>query len=308
MKCKHRDSKIVHNGVSRKICRKAMLTTTVEFHKYLAIFLIIMGMGFIDSSIARPVFYQGMPPLLQMTENQQISRLPVFLLANEVSVPEVTDNTEIEAGTTWSYTEHITDGEETFDVKTYFVFISPTDVIWLFGTPKGDMFPVGFGTYNPSTRNLTFTASDKLHKKISLYYGDNTIIFKFDPSSGEARLYINDDYLSKFYNNGKNFYMTKTDYTLMPKNDLVGTFWKLEDDDETYIVYFKSWNEAVIHGESEESYAYVYIDDMVSIKTGDNLSDENAIGRYRGGNEMSLCREGIDPHGDVWCGTLRKVK
>ena len=265
-------------------------------------------MGIFGSLMAKPTLNQGIPPFVQMAINQQTVGMSVDLLSNKASVPEETENIEDMEGITWSYTEHVSYGDVSYDVKTYFIFTSQTDVVWLFGTPKGNMFPVGFGTYNPSTGNLTFSAYDKLHENISLYYADNTIIFKFDPSSGRTRLYINDDYLSDFYNDGKDFYMTELGYTLTPKDDLVGTFWKMGDGDETYIVYFKSWNEAVIHGESAESCAYVYIDDMVSIKSGDNIADENLMGRFRGGNEMPLCREGIDPYGDVWCGTLRKVK
>ena len=280
----------------------------MKCNKPLVISLFIVGMGIFGSLMAKPTLNQGIPPFVQMAINQQTVGMSVDLLSNKASVPEETENIEDMEGITWSYTEHVSYGDVSYDVKTYFIFTSQTDVVWLFGTPKGNMFPVGFGTYNPSTGNLTFSAYDKLHENISLYYADNTIIFKFDPSSGRTRLYINDDYLSDFYNDGKDFYMTELGYTLTPKDDLVGTFWKMGDGDETYIVYFKSWNEAVIHGESAESCAYVYIDDMVSIKSGDNIADENLMGRFRGGNEMPLCREGIDPYGDVWCGTLRKVK
>ena len=309
MKSKHLNSEIVHGGFFCKIGRKEKSSTSyVKCNKSLLITLVIVGMGIFGSLIAKPVLYQEISPFVQMAANRQTVGMLVDLLSNNASVYEVTENIEDMEGLTWSYTEHVSHGDRSYDVKTYFIFTSQTDVVWLLGTPKGNMFPVGFGTYNPSTGNLTFSSSDKLHEKISLYYADNTIIFKFDPSSGRARLYINDDYLSDFYNDGKDFYMTKLGYTLTPKNDLVGTFWKMGDGDETYIVYFKSWNEAILHGESEESCAYVYIDDMVSIKSGDNITDENLIGRFRGGNEMPLCREGIDPYGDVWCGTLRKVK
>lgn len=309
MKVKHNDLEIIHSGLFCKKCRQIMFTTLyMKFHKSLVITLILMGVGVVGNLIAKPALYQGKPSFSQMIQGQQITGVPVELLTSKASFFEVTDNIEIMERTTWTYTEHVSYGDVSYDVKTYFIFTSQTDVVWLFGTPKGNMFPVGFGIYNPSTGNLTFSASDKLHKKISLYYADNTIIFKFDPSSGKTRLYINDDELSDFYNNGRDFYMTKAGYTLTPKDDLVGTFWKVGEGDETFIVYFKSWNEAVIHGESEEPCAYVYIDDMVSIKSGDNMSDENLIGRYRGGNEMPLCREGLDPYGDVWCGTLQKVK
>jgi len=308
MHCKRRNKEIFHRSESCELFGHEIPSNPhVSSRKIFMIILIIVGIGIVDSLLAMPVYFTE-KNIYDIVTRHQIMETFQEPPTNEPSVSIATSNSEIMEGTTWSYTEHVSHGDRSYDVKTYFIFTSQTDVVWLFGTPKGNMFPVGFGTYNPSTGNLTFSSSDKLHEKISLYYADNTIIFKFDPSSGRARLYINDDYLSDFYNDGKDFYMTKLGYTLTPKNDLVGTFWKMGDGDETYIVYFKSWNEAILHGESEESCAYVYIDDMVSIKSGDNITDENLIGRFRGGNEMPLCREGIDPYGDVWCGTLRKVK
>lgn len=307
----YQKSKFSREGLFCKIFRNKVPTTLyVKFNKFLLTTLILVGT--VGGLRAKPDLYQGMSQFIQLTNILRTEKMPVEPLTNKTSVSEATENIVIEAGTTWSYTEHITAGEVTLAVKTYFVFTSPTDVVWLFGTPKGNMFPVGFGKFNPSNGIITFSAYDKLHKKIALYYNSNTIVFYFDPSSGNARLKSKDDdhYLDQFYNEGRSFNMSKENYTVAPRKDLVGTFWECEDDGEKYVVYFKSWNEAVLIGigESEEACAYIYIDDMVSIKSGDNITDENLIGRYRGGNEMPLCREGIDPYGDVFCVTLRKVK
>lgn len=217
---------------------------------------------------------------------------------------QVTGGIPFEVGETWSYTEHTSDG----NASTFFVFTSKTDVVWLFGTPFGNYFPVGFGKYNPSTNNITFSASHKLHKPIALYYSGEDIVFKIDRSKKTAIHRAGKKWLDRFYNDGKKFTITRENRKLTPNKKLVGSTWKGSCKDDEYEVYFKTWNEAVIRG-VEEVYtvAYVCIGNMIAIKSGDNIDDENLIGIIQNWNEVTCCREGLNPkkHGD-YCITLYK--
>lgn len=217
------------------------------------------------------------------------------------SPPRVTGEIPFETGETWSYTEHTSGG----NVSTFFVFTSKTDVVWLFGTPFGNYFPVGFGKYNSATNNITFSASHKLHKPITLYYSGEDIVFNINRSKKTAIYKAGEKWLDRFYNDGNKFTITKESRKLAPNRKLVGSTWKSSDEDE---VYFKTWNEAVLKmGGEEVTVAYVCIGNMIAIKGGDNIDDENSIGTIQNGNEVTLCREGLNPkkHGEH-CATFYK--
>lgn len=211
----------------------------------------------------------------------------------------------IEAGETWSYTKHTSDGS----VSTFFVFTSNTDVVWLFGTPFGNYFPVGFGKYNSSTNNVTFSASHKLHTPIALYYSGEDIIFNIDRIKKIGIHKAGKKWLDRFYNEGDWFTITKENFKLAPSRKLVGSTWKtIDEEKEKDEVYFKTWNEVMLKfGEEERTMAYVCIGDMIAIKSGDTIDDENLIGIIQNGNEVTLCREGLNPkkHGG-YCVTLYK--
>lgn len=196
-------------------------------------------------------------------------------------------------GETWSYTKHVSGGS----ISTFYVFTSKTDVVWLFGTPFGNYFPVGFGKYNPSTNNVTFSASHKLHKYISLYYSGEDIVFNIDRDKKTAMLKSREKSLGQLYNEGNRFAITKENFKLTPNSKLVGSTWIYKFEDENYEVYFKTWNEVVLRGgeDGESSCAYVCIDNMIAIKSGDNIDDENLIGTIKNGNEVTLFREGLNP-------------
>lgn len=200
------------------------------------------------------------------------------------------NNSGFEKGTTWSYTDRSS------GVKTYFVFTTETDVIWLLGTALGNVFPVGFGKYNPSVGTMRFSASDKLHKGIAIYYGEEAVVFNINQNKKTAVYKIGDEWLNRFYNGGKEFSLSKEKHSLLPNRKLVGSRWKYKYEDEEGKIYFKTWNEAVLSGDEDpnRSVAYVCIGDMVSIKSDDNLSDENLIGSIYNGNVATLCREGLD--------------
>lgn len=219
-------------------------------------------------------------------------------------------NNQFAINRSYSYTQHIVGQEESIDVKTYFVFTSDEDVMWLMGTPSGNMFPVGFGKYNNQTNEMVFSASDKLHKEISLYRGvDGDIRFQLYPEDQCCFLLSNsDEFLRRLYNDRHTFPLTE-DKAVFTSESLVGSRWVVPEWNEE--LYFVSWNEVIISSEyGMESHAYILSDNgMVSIKSGDNLSDENLIGYYSDGDySMTLCRDGLDvkENEQTRCVTLNK--
>ena len=234
------------------------------------------------------------------------------------SEPAVAASPIPEAGSVWSYTQHLFYETGNFDVKTYFVFKSNNEVLWLYGTPKGHMFPMGYGSYNQSTNKISFSSDYPLHKRIAAYYGhSDPIVFNFDARAMTAKLNTDGPdwqgtsdgirLLKDFYNDGQTFSLTKENYTMNVKEDLVGTKWLCQNEyGDTYFT-FKSWNEVVILDEwGEESCLYVLLNNLVSIKIGDGWETENLIGVYYGENEMTLCVDGLLPEFEK-CITLRKL-
>lgn len=234
----------------------------------------------------------------------------VILLAIAIIVGLLRQSSAPNTGTTWSYTERVATDEGYDEVTSYFVFKENNEVIWLMGTPQKNMFPLGFGKYKPSTGEMTFSASDTLHQGISIYYGiEDAIVFDVDIAKKTAVLKTDDKWLKPFYNEGNTFSLTEEDYTLEPNEKLVGSNWRGRYGNYSIAFAFKSWNEVAIEEDGEEVLrAYVCFDDMVSIKAGDNLEYENFIGKYFRGNDMTLCRDGIDAvsHSDE-CVTLRRI-
>ena len=227
------------------------------------------------------------------------------------------------AGSVWSYTQHLFLKTGNLDVKTYFVFKSSNEVLWLYGTPKEHMFPMGYGNFDPATKKMSFSSTYPLHKKIAAYYGhSDPIVFDFDASAMTAKLNTDGPdwqgtsdgnwILKSFYNDGLSFSLTKENYTMNVKEDLVGTRWLSQNEyGDTYFT-FKAWNEVVVeemeeNGLEKKSCLYVLLNNMVSIKLGDG-EDENTIGIYYGDNEMTLCQDGlgIENYGGG-CATLRRV-
>lgn len=196
------------------------------------------------------------------------------------------------SGTTLSYTERLFMNDYYIDVTTYFTFVNSTEVVWLLETQRGFVFPVGFGMYNPETQKISFPYENKLHQKISLYYPNEDIEFQFDSLTNQAKLNEDDVFLSRYYNQGNSFTLTKERATLKPNDNLVGSSWVAALGDEKYILYFKSRNEVLLDG---ISHAYVCIGNSVAIKSGDNIADENLVGIfYPGANTITLQRDGLD--------------
>ena len=196
-------------------------------------------------------------------------------------------------GTTYSYTERVFTEEGSVDVTSYFTFTSETDVVWLFETPRENVFPVGYGKYSKEYNTIFFSHLEKVHEKISIYYAETDIKFAFDPTSLVARLLINDDFLNRFYNQGNIFRLTKEKVSLVPNKNLVGTSWGIYDANNNVAktLYFKTWNEVLING---ETHLYVCVGNLLAIKSGDNLTDENVVGIYHPGARTISCkRDGL---------------
>lgn len=229
--------------------------------------------------------------------------LTVILLAMVILVSLLRQGSAPKAGTTWSYTERVVTEEGYDEVTSYFVFWKNHGVIWLMGTPQNNMFPLGFGEYDSSTGEIRL--------KFSYDYGieSDAIVFDVDMTKKTAVLKADHKWLKPFYNEGNTFSLTEEDYTLEPSEELVGSDWRGRYGNHSVAFSFKSWNEVAIEEDGDEELrAYVCFDDMVSIKAGDNLEYENLIGKYIGGNDMTLCRDGLDDisHSDE-CITLRRI-
>ena len=206
-------------------------------------------------------------------------------------------NAQTLSNTVWTYTQRMYGWEKISVVTSLFVFTSPTEVIWLFETSRNYMFPVGVGTYDAQKHTIVFTHANPSHKRISLYYGKETIKFEFSINqNNEAaiRLCNDDEFLKPFYNNGDRCNLVKEKYSLQPNSGLVGTSWRYQIEEESGFIYFKSKYEVLIEG---EPHLYVSFGNNVFIKSGDNLSDENLAGTING-NEMIVRRDGLGVFGD----------
>lgn len=229
-------------------------------------------------------------------------------------------NKEVSAGTTYSYTQIIQNNDVNGGITSYFVFTSPTDVAWLMGTPSNNMFPVGFGKYYPSDGEIIFSEYDDIHRNISLYYQNGRIVFQFNPKKELLRLKEPEGtgVLSYLYNNGDECPLNKEKDRFL-RDDLIGTEWtvyseeysgkevsfeRVCEDNERNTIRFVSDHEALIDG---DSHAYVYIDNMVAIKSGDNIDDENLCGAFVGGTKMNLCRDGLAVFSRSQCFTFHKI-
>ncbi len=189
-------------------------------------------------------------------------------------------------GKTFSYTD------ETSGVTSYFSFMTPTDVSWYFGSPSRFIFPAGNGKYNSQNGTITFSHTYTAHQKICIYYGDSDIVFGFRIVNQNVSMKCMSDVLLRYYNNGNTFNATLEPYSIPHDSYLVGTSWVYESFGEhTWKVslYFKSKTEVLIDG---ATHLYVCIGNFVSIKTGDNLGDENLVGTYTS-QQMHLYRDGL---------------
>lgn len=224
----------------------------------------------------------------------------VLVVALIVGLRVCKKDVEFADGTTWSYTNH--DG-----VKTFFVITPNNDAIWLLSTPQNHMFPVGFGTYDKTTGDMSLYLANQDHE-IDL---DKTTIpyFNINMDKRTAKLIIDDHWLMNIYNKGNTFAVIKENHVLKPNITLVGSRWMCRLFNEKVVLDFKSWNEVIIDYDGDKNtVGYVLFDNILSIKSGDNFEDENMIGVYYGGDVITLCRFGLDMEVDNNQGiTLHKI-
>ncbi|MDR1056196.1 MAG: hypothetical protein LBL90_10365 [Prevotellaceae bacterium] len=207
-------------------------------------------------------------------------------------------------GTTWSYAERVYGDSKISEVTTYFAFTSPTSVIWYFGAPDNFVFPVGFGSYDAKNSVITFSHTNPLHKKISLYYGDNTIVFGFRIVNGQAPMTCKNEKIMRRFTGEQPFKLNREKYSLKPNSKLAGTNWRYNiDNNNKGTLYFKSANEALIDG---EIHPYVCLGNSVSIKSGDNLG-ENMLGIYNS-ESIKLCRGGIENKMRDICVIIERIR
>jgi hypothetical protein len=103
-------------------------------------------------------------------------------------------------------------------------------------------------------------------------------------------MFCKNDEVVEFFNDGQPFKLNKEKYSLSPNSKLVGTSWRVYNDDGYAItLYFKSEYEVLFNG---ETCLYTCLGNNVAIKSGDDIHSENLIGTYNSQN-IKLCRDGI---------------
>lgn len=202
-------------------------------------------------------------------------------------------------GTTWSYQELIERSSEKLFIKIYFTFVSDIDVLWYYGTPEGTFFPVGFGRLDSSNNTILFSCKNHLHKNISLYRNNTDYKFQYIYKNGRLKIKYIGNSIDLFpYNIFKNLEFDefkKEVKSLIPNSKLAKTSWSYKYNDKSGYIYFASKYVAYFNG---EKVPYVCVGDIVSIKSGDNITDESFIGMYNT-NKISLYRTGTEGLTDI---------
>jgi len=238
------------------------------------------------------------------------SKLEINEKYNDVSVKI---SNYIKAGTTWKCTSKSIRG---YDVKSYFVFLSNNEALWLLETPNGNTFPVGLGIYRHenNTCKLSYLASNPLHQKISMYYGDNDIDF-YITIDNNANISILSNSNDPFLFDEKAYVLKKHKIHFKPSSSLVNQTWGVDIGEKPCITFKTEYEALIEESDYTSSVLYFCLDNeqggYIAIKSGDNLSDENLIGTWRTGykkiynsdlmkeiesyfSEMRMHREGLD--------------
>ena len=199
---------------------------------------------------------------------------------------------------TYKHTTKIFGDPECSEITSYFIFKSANNVIWCIESYDGYVFPIAFGNYNAAKRKLTFT---KAH---STFYGFNSgdIIFDVTNSNGKIFITPNRDDLRGFFDDTDNVRLNKCEYMLNPSNKLIGSSWKINDDESEGNLYFKSESKVLINGEPR---AYILIGNSVGILSDDNPWKEALVGKCNN-QRMELHRSGIRNR-EYPCFTLDRI-
>lgn len=198
---------------------------------------------------------------------------------------------------THSITNKVFGDAEIDEIKSYFLFTNGNNVIWCLESHDNYIYPIGFGLYDKAKSTLTFSNTNNLNKKISIYYS-GSVVFKVKKVNGSLNLKLisDDGEIWKLLGDTSNWIaLTKENYTLKPSNKLVGKGYRGEIsgeiEGETISIFFKSPTEAIIDGATR---GYICIGNSVGIKSGDNPFGECVVGKIVG-NELHLQRSGLTP-------------
>lgn len=193
---------------------------------------------------------------------------------------------------THSITNKVFGDAEIDEIKSYFLFTNGNNVIWCLESHDNYIYPIGFGLYDKAKSTLTFSNTNNLNKKISIYYG-GPVVFKVKKVNGSLNLKLisDDNYICKLLGGDTSNWiaLTKENYTLKPNNKLVGKGYMAEIEEETTSIFFKSSTEAIIDGATR---GYICVGNSLGIIAGDNLNREVVVGMIME-NELHLQGSGL---------------
>lgn len=241
------------------------------------------------------------------------SRILMFILVIE-NVLFI--NAQSLSGTTWSYTTRVYGSGKINSVTTYFHFSSPTNVIWLLGTPDGIPFPVAIGKYNPSTNKIIFSALKEANQYSELFKMGKDVIFEFQFQNNTMKVLSGEAHkhglMSMFYNDFQQFVVVKETLPFQPSTKMIGQSWggytTYDGEEFEYVtISFKTQYEAEVSVERDDGYMgiyscpYIILGNIVAIHYGDHFVDKAQIGYFNNENEeMRLCMYGIFGKDNDW--------
>lgn len=216
--------------------------------------------------------------------------LMTFVVQAQISFPS-----------TYKYTKKIFGDERCNQIVSYFIFDSPSKIIWCFESYDGYIFPIAMGAYNSAQQTLVFT---KQYSTWSAFYMDDKITFKIQTDRNNNIIMNSDEEFSFFFDDNGRSTLIKCDYVLTPSNKLVGSSWKFEETydnngemiTEKLIFYFRSTNEVLLDG---EPHIYILIGNTIGILSGDNPEKEALVGKWYD-KEMEIHRSGCCKRNYPW--------
>ena len=197
-------------------------------------------------------------------------------------------------GTTWSYTERVFGDSEIKTITTYFVFTTPTEVLWMFETPSNNIMPVAVGRYNSQSGRIVFPYNNIT---TPLRTEGNDVLFTIKVSGNRGEIVcdaVNEDYYwpERYYGSGKPCPIVKEKFHFTPNSELVGSWWKCDEiedkptdeNTENYTFCFRSKYEVLING---GKYIYICMNDKVFVVTNSKI--RGLVGRIAGDKNVMFC-------------------
>ncbi len=213
-----------------------------------------------------------------------------FIFASIASV-----YSQVSVPSTHSFTHKVFGDSEIDEIKSYFLFTGGTTVIWCLESYDNYVYPIGFGVYSKAKSTITFSDTNTLNKKISLY-NQGSLVFKVKSKNGNLSILPSnktnaDGNMSFLFGDIDGWItLTKESYILKPNNKLVGKGFRFDPQEGNGIsIFFKSSTEAIIDG---ATHGYVCIGNTIGIITDDNIVSECFVGKFSG-NELEMHRSGL---------------